>query len=154
MGRDEFLARGISAISFEHHRKEEQQRQVTAANVLYWTYDKGLKDFSKMAYSTYETYADEYFSRYGNHLHIIESGLSGLTVKDIANVATKFKKKSGRPVVVFVDYMQIIKVDPDDRTQSIVRQNGCGCYNLENTCLSDWDACCYDFEYRKNLLQR
>ena len=118
MGRDEFLARGISAISFEHHRKEEQQCQVTAANILYWTYDKRLKDFAKMSYSAYEAYADEYFSRYGNHLHIIESGLSGLTVKDIANVATKFKKKSEKPVVVFIDYMQIIKADPDDRTQS------------------------------------
>lgn len=118
MGRDEFVARGISAISFEHHRKEEQQRQVTAANVLYWTFDKDLNDFSKMAYSMYEEYSDEYFSRYGSHLHIIESGLSGLTVKDIANVAAMFKKKSKNPVAVFVDYMQIIKADPEDRTQS------------------------------------
>ena len=118
MGRDEFVARGISAISFEHHRKEEQNRQFTAGNVLYWTYDEQTQDFSKMAYSMYEKYADEYFDRYGSHLHIIESGLSGLTVKDIANVAAAFKKQSGKPVAVFVDYLQIVKADPEDRAQS------------------------------------
>lgn len=118
MGRDEFVARGISAISFEHHRKENQARQITAANVLYWTYDEALNDFSKMAFSMYESYSEEYFKRYGSHLHIIESGLDGLTVKDIANVSAVFKKKTGKPVVVFVDYLQIIKADPEDRTQS------------------------------------
>ncbi len=118
MGRDEFVARGISAISYEHHRKEKRQRQVTAANVLYWTYDEQMQDFSKMSYSMYEVYSDEYFSRYGKHLHIIESGLSGLTVKDIANVAAKYKQKSKNPVAVFIDYLQIIKPDPNDRTQS------------------------------------
>lgn len=118
MGRDEFVARGISAISFEHHRKEEQQRQVTAANVLYWTYDEGLNDFSKLDYSMYESYSDEYFNRYGSHLHIIESGLSGLNVKDIANVAAMFKKKSSNQVAVFVDYLQLIKADSDDRSQA------------------------------------
>lgn len=66
----------------------------------------------------YEKYSDEYFSRYGEHLHIIESGLSGLTVKDISNVAAMFKKKTGKPMVVFVDYLQIIKEDPEDRTQA------------------------------------
>lgn len=118
MGRDEFVARGISAISFEHHRKEDHSRQFTAGNVLYWTFDEQTKDFSKMAYSMYEKYSDEYFNRYGTHLHIIESGLSGLTVKEIANVAAAFKKQSGKPVAVFVDYLQIVKADPEDRTQS------------------------------------
>lgn len=118
MGRDEFVARGISAISFEYRRKEEQQRLVTAANVLYWTYDKTINDFSKMNYAMYESYANEYFNRYGSHLHIIESGLSGLTVKDIANVATLFKQKSSNQVAVFVDYLQLIKADPKDRSQS------------------------------------
>ena len=118
MGRDEFVARGVSAISFEHHRKDVQAKQLTAANVLYWTYDTALNDFSKMAFSMYEKYSDEYFERYGSHMHIIESGLTGLTVKDIANVAALFKKKSGKSVAVFVDYLQIIKADPEDRTQA------------------------------------
>lgn len=118
MGRDEFVARGVSAISYEHHREEEQIKPITAANVLYWTYDEILRDFSKMAFSMYEQYADEYFSRYGAHLHILESGLSGLTVKDIANISAMFKQQSGKPVAVFVDYLQIIKADPEDRTQS------------------------------------
>lgn len=119
MGRDEFVARGISAISFEHFLKDSKERRLTAGNILYWTYDKDLNDFSKMAYSTYEKYSDEYFERYGEHLHIIESGMSGLTVKEIANIAALYKKSHpGQSLAVFVDYLQIIKPDPEDRSQS------------------------------------
>ena len=119
MGRDEFVARGISEISYRHFREDmANNKAYTASNVLYWTYDDCLQDFSKLSYTMYEQYADEYFRLYGTHLHIIESGLSGLTVKDIANVAAKFKRQTCSPVVVFVDYLQIIKADPDDRTQA------------------------------------
>lgn len=118
MGTDEFVARGISAISFEHHRKNEEEAKVNASNILYWTYDENLKEFSKISLSAYERYVEEYFERYGSNLHIIESGISGLTVKDIANISAMFKQRSGHSVAVFIDYMQIIKPDPDDRTQS------------------------------------
>lgn len=117
MGRDEFVARGISSLSFQHNR-DSKNKQLTAANILYWTYDELLGDFTKLAYSQYEQYSEEYFSMYGSHLHIIESGLDGLTVKDIANLAAVFKKRKGKSVVVFVDYLQIIKADPEDRSQS------------------------------------
>lgn len=119
MGRDEFIARGISSISYERSLVDSSIRPLTAGNVLYWTYDDTVSDFLRLAYSSYAAYADEYFARYGEHLHIIESGLSGLTVKDIANVAALYKRQHpDRQVVVFVDYLQIIKADPDDRTQS------------------------------------
>ena len=117
MGRDEFVARGISSISFEHNRSEKD-KCMTAANVLYWTYDESMQTFTKMSYSMYEKYSDEYFQRYGSHLHIIESGLGGLSVKDISNMAAVYKKQHKCPVVVFVDYMQIVKADPDDRSQT------------------------------------
>lgn len=117
MGRDEFVARGISSLSFQHNR-DSKNKQLTAANILYWTYDELLGDFTKLAYSQYEQYSEEYFSKYGSHLHIIESGLDGLTVKDIANLAAVFKKRKSNSVVVFVDYLQIIKADPEDRSQS------------------------------------
>lgn len=117
MGRDEFVARGISSISFEHNR-EEKEKRMTAANILYWTYDEATRDFTKMSYSMYEKYSDEYFERYGKHLHIIESGLDGLSIKDIANMAAIYKEQHKEPVVVFVDYMQIIKADPNDRSQT------------------------------------
>lgn len=118
MGRDEFIARGISAISFEKHQQHCRNKCVTTANILYWTYDDVLKNFSKMPLSQYEHYTDEYFRRYGCHLHIIESGLAGLTVKEIANTAAMYKKSTGKPVVVCVDYLQIIKGDPKDRSQT------------------------------------
>lgn len=118
MGKDEFVARAISSISYAHHRKAESNRLITAGNVLYWTYDTHLNNFTRIAYSQYEEYSEEYFNRYGTHLHIIEGGINNLTVKDIANMAALFKKNSGKPVVVFVDYLQIIRADPEDRSQS------------------------------------
>lgn len=118
MGRSEFVARGISAISFEQHRRENCRRKVTADDILHWTYDDTLKDFVKLPFSEYDEYAQEYFSRYGKHLHIIEGGLEGLTVKDIAKVACKFKEKCGSRAVIFVDYLQLIKADSQDRSQS------------------------------------
>lgn len=118
MGRDEFVARGISMISFEQHKKEEHGKKITAANVLYWTYDTAINEFSKMNYSEYEEYTEEYFSRYGSHLHIIEGGLSGLTVNDIANVSSMFKKRTGKKVAVFVDYLQIIRANPNNYSQA------------------------------------
>ncbi len=118
MGKDEFIARAVSSISYEHHRKAEQDCLMTAGNVLYWTYDAELKNFTRMAYSQYEKYSDEYFERYGAHLNIIEGGINNLTVKDIANMAALYKKNSGNPVAVFIDYLQIIKADPEDRSQS------------------------------------
>ena len=118
MGRDEFVARGVSAISYEHSREDESVKPLTAANILYWTYSETLGDFAKIPYSRYGDFANEYFDRYGAHLHIVEGGTAGLTAKDIANVSALFKKRSKGPVAVFVDYLQIIKADPEDRTQA------------------------------------
>ena len=121
MGRDEFVARAISMISYEMNKRDSKENfpVVTAGDVLYWTYDNDLKEFAKVSYRKYEAYAEEYFRRYGEHLHIIESGLSGFRVRDIANIASVYKKQHpDNQVVIFVDYMQIIKADPKDRTQT------------------------------------
>lgn len=119
MGIDELIARGISTISYEHFLKDQSIKKLSAGNILYWTYDEALKDFTRLSFSHYSKYLDEYNERYGDHLHIIESGLTGLTVKEIANLSALFKKKhEGKPVVVFVDYLQIVKADPEDRTQA------------------------------------
>lgn len=118
MGRSEFVARGISTISHEHYFEDSTAKLIKASDVLYWAYDKKQKEFKPVPYSCYEEYADEYFRRYGEHLYILEAGTEGFTAKDIANIAYSFKKKTKEPVVVFVDYLQIIKADPDDRSQS------------------------------------
>ncbi len=118
MSRKEFVARAISSISYEHHRLDKSAQQITAADVLYWSCDKSTKNYTRMPYSVYEGYAEEYFSRYGDHLNIIEGGINGWTVKDIANVAALYKEQRSPQVVVFVDYMQLIKADPGDRTQA------------------------------------
>ena len=120
MGRDEFVARAVSMISYEMHRKnpDENAPLISAAEVLYWKYDELMKDFTKMPYSKYEPYVNEYFKRYGDHLYILESGLGGYTVNNIADIAKSHKANHpDNQVVIFIDYMQIIKADPDDRSQ-------------------------------------
>lgn len=117
MGQSEFIARGISAISFEEHQ-QDKEKCVTASDILYWTWNPELKNFIKMELSKYKDYTDEYFRRYGDHLYIIESGLRGLSAKDIANIATAHKQKTRKPVVVFIDYLQLLKADPKDPSQT------------------------------------
>jgi len=119
MSRDELIARGILAISYEHYLQEDEKRPLTAGDILYWHYDDVLHDFARTAYKQYETYANEYFSRYGEHLYIVEGGVDGLCAKDIANIAAKWKRQHpDRATVVFIDYLQIIKADQDDRAQT------------------------------------
>lgn len=118
MGRSEFVARGISSISFERHLADQSCRTVKAADVLYWDYDRTLHDFVRVPYSLYSDYAAEYFRRYGEHLYILEAGLNGYTVRDIANTAAIFQREAKKPVCVFIDYLQLIKADPEDRSQS------------------------------------
>ncbi len=119
MSKREFVARGISTISYIKSLNDETtSNKVTASDVLYWKYDKQEDDFFRMPYERYQGFASEYFKRYGEHLYIIEGGTKGLTVKDIANMASVFKARNkGKPVVVFVDYLQIIRADAEDRSQ-------------------------------------
>ena len=119
MGRDELVARGISTISHIHHLADENARQFTTGDILYWQYDSTISVFCKLPYEAYEPYAAEYFTKYGENLHIIESTLDGLTIGQIANASEMLKEKNpDKPIVVFVDYMQLTKGDPDDRSQS------------------------------------
>ena len=120
MGRDEIIARAISRISHEHHMRDKNKAQYTTAEILYWKYEPtaGEGAFTTIPYSKYEEYSEEYFSRFGDNLHIIEGGVDGLTVTDIANVAAiKKRRDPKRKVVVFIDYLQLVKADPDDRSQ-------------------------------------
>ena len=119
MGKKEFVARGISTISYEQQLRQEKKHLIKASDILYNSYEPVIKDFVKMPFQEYKEYSDIYFEKYGTNLFIVEPGPSGITVKDIANSAALFKKKCGNtPTVVFVDYLQLIKADPKDRSQS------------------------------------
>ena len=118
MSRNEFIARGVSSISFRHWVRDNSCRKFTAAEILYWDYDDRTHFFEKLPYQAYEAYVDEYFAAYGEHMHIIEGGTNGLTVKDIANIAAIWKAKTKRKPVVIVDYLQLIRPDPSDRAQA------------------------------------
>ena len=116
MSKHEFIARGISKLSYIDNNNNNKY---TAGDILYWDYDEAIAEFVKIPFKSYSKYCDEYFEKYGENLFIIEGGIQGLTVKDIANISSVFKKKNPEvPLVVFVDYLQIIKADPDDRSQS------------------------------------
>jgi replicative DNA helicase len=115
MSRKEFIARGISAITFE---RRSQQTPYTYGNILYSRYDYKLQDFIRLSYISYSEAAAEYFTRYGKHLHIYENGNgSGITAKFIDQVTRQHYEKTGNKPVIFIDYLQMLAADPSDRGQ-------------------------------------
>lgn len=123
MGKEELVARGISAISYERwddarskgKADDQRPKQFTAAQILYWVWDNILHDYTQVPRKSYAADATEYFRRYGGHLHIIEGSVGGgLTVYDIVQMSKRFKAQSGKTPVVFIDYLQIIHPAPDD----------------------------------------
>ena len=121
MSRKEFVARAISMISYMYH-KEDPANAFTAGDVLDWRYEKedtaSAGIFTKVSYSMYEKYSDEYFEQYGKNLYIIEGEIEGLSAKDIANICATMKKRNPmKKIVAFIDYLQLVKADPDDRSQ-------------------------------------
>ena len=63
-------------------------------------------------------YSEEYFEQYGKNLYIIEGEIEGLSAKDIANICATMKKRNPmKKIVAFIDYLQLVKADPDDRSQ-------------------------------------
>ena len=118
MSPDEFIARSISSISYRYYLQDSSVRKFTAADILYWSYDEKEQAFTKTSPSLYAPYAEEYFTDFGTHLHIITGGINGLTVKEIANMAALWKAQKQKKPVVFIDYLQLIRSDPDDRSQA------------------------------------
>ncbi len=120
MSTDEFIARGASAISQEKSLKDsDKYKAIKYGEILNDTYDYKMELFFRRPYSEYQEYVEEYFRRYGNHLHFIEGGIGGATnAKIISEQARAFKKKKGvKKLAVFVDYLQLLSPDPDDRSQ-------------------------------------
>lgn len=117
MGRDEFIARGASSISAENDGISKGSA-IKYGEILNDTYDPAADLFYRRPYSQYEGYVSEYARRYGEHLYIIEGGTEGTTAKAIKEAVTRFKKEKGtKQVAVFVDYLQLLAADPEDRAQ-------------------------------------
>jgi len=113
MGRDEFIARGASMIS-----KEQGTDPIMYGQILNDTYDSETDQFYRRPYSQYEKYVNEYMQRYGQHLYFIEGGLHGKTALEIAETVEHFKKiRKVKQLVIIVDYLQLLKADPEDRSQ-------------------------------------
>ena len=114
----EFIARSISEISFIRNFQNSSYKKIPTSDILFWQYDPTLSDFTRLNYSVYESYANEYFETYGNHMYIIPGGMNGFCARDIANISATYKKQHpDHQVAVFVDYLQILKADPQDRSQ-------------------------------------
>lgn len=118
MGKTELIARGVSSLSYDLYKKLPfmNVKPVETSQILFNKYDEELKEFTHVPYKTYEEDVKAYFQEYGEHLYIIEGGIDGLSAKDIEKIATMFKQKTQKPVVVFVDYLQILKPDPESAT--------------------------------------
>lgn len=126
MSKNEFIARGASAISWE--KTENPEEAVTASDILYYHFNEGNKalgvdPFEKVAYSKYAEYVEEYRNRYANNLYIIErpqirehSEDRMVSGENIANLVRRFREiYKDEPLAVFVDYLQILEGKESDR---------------------------------------
>lgn len=120
MGRDEFIARGASAISYElsQNKFEKPVTKIMFSEILNDTYDYEQQAFFRRSYDQYADFVGEYVKRYGEHLYIIEGGVERVCATDIVNTVNEFKKTHKvKRLAVFVDYLQLLRADPDDKTQ-------------------------------------
>jgi replicative DNA helicase len=116
MSRNEFIARGISMISAEMSYKDGHK--VKYGDILNEQYNISSEEFSKLDYSAYSRYADEYYKRYGEHLYFIEGGTDQHTAREIAETVKQFKEEHGTSkIAVFIDYLQLLDADKSDSMQ-------------------------------------
>lgn len=119
MGKNEFNARGISSQSFRAHLSNPGKPAYKSGDILNWTYDKTLQDFTIIPYGKYEEYAEIFFDRYGRNFYIVEAGLERISAKAITEIVSGFKETHpDKPLVVFVDYLQLISADGLDSSQN------------------------------------
>ena len=121
MGMDELIARGVADQSYMQHLQDPGHAElVTTSDILSHTYDPVIEDFTRIPYSAYEKYTEQYFCQLGGNLHFIEAGVGGLTAKLIANACANYKKSlaPSEQMVVFIDYLQLLRAEPNDRSQS------------------------------------
>ena len=119
MGKDELVARGVAMISFDYHQKNTDLHKVTTADILYTPYDHSIDAFVHVPYEHYGPFVDEYFTLYGKNLHIITPDQDGLTVHDILKIVSMQRANNpDRPLIIFIDYLQLLKADSSDRLQS------------------------------------
>ena len=110
MSKDEFIARGASAISKEMSEAAAvfggDAQAIKYGEILNETFDERTGKFYKRPYSQYAEYVAEYMRRYGDNLYFIEGGINGRTARSIADDVRKFKQEhSAGRVCVVVDYM-------------------------------------------------
>lgn len=119
MSRKELIARGISSLSWREREKyKDTGAPISAGDIMYFDYDYTLKGFYKIPAKRYEKQAAQYFKECGGHLAIIENSINGRTAEGIAHLIRLHIETTGRKPVVFVDYLQMIAGDPNDRTQA------------------------------------
>lgn len=118
MSKDEFIARGSSSISFEHNRLMPSNA-IKYCHILNDKYDDTTQTFTRLKYDNYAKYVNEYMQRFGQHLYIIECGITSVTAKNICDTVIKFKE--GHPdeqLFVVIDYLQILTGE-DGETNSL-----------------------------------
>lgn len=116
MSRDEFIARGASMISAEGMAKG--RKAIKYGEILNEQYNASIDQFTKIPYSSYSEYIEEYYRRYGKHLYFIEGGTQKRTAQEIAQTVKQFKEERGsKRLAVFIDYLQLLDADESDRTQ-------------------------------------
>ena len=118
MSADEMIARAISTISFKRRFTDRNKNRYSASDILYWSYDQANDAFVKLKYNEYKDYAEEYFNTYGEKLYLIENKINGTSIAEIVAAAKSTRQMyPDSQIVIFLDYLQILAADPDDKAQ-------------------------------------
>ena len=114
--REELIAKSISRITYLLD-EEPDKRQAKTARGLY------REDLSLNERALICEAMNYYEQNISNNLFVSEGVTSRLTVRDVRETVEKHISLTGNNPVVFVDYLQILKPDPDNSNNQDSKQN-------------------------------
>ena len=123
MGVNEFLARGASRYSFEHTNNPIPFSEII--NDVWQLNPVTMREeWLRTPYSKYERYVEGFAKKVRDKFTVIERGKDDITATTIYNDVIEYKKEHpDERIVVFVDYLQILSYDKDDRDENTLVSN-------------------------------
>lgn len=114
MAAHEFIGRGISYTSYVENSLDSSKPKYTISDILGYSYNKDLDDFFHVRPEQYMEYYEKWFDNYSENFNIVTDGINGISSNDIVETTKNFiDSNKNRSIVVFVDYLQLIKANED-----------------------------------------
>jgi replicative DNA helicase len=93
-----------------------EKKAYSVGDILGTRYDMDVQDFVKVPFSAYGMYFEEFCKNYGAYLFIVEDAGHDMTAKNVQDIVKNFKEQRPKdPLVVYVDYLQILRGEDADR---------------------------------------